>query len=247
MKKLGSVSSLPLRSESFVSFVVLIVLQGILCSSACAALVITEVMSSSAHPPGSSAHGDWWELTNTGSVGVNLHNYSWDDNHGLPGQTIFPNIIIDAGESILIVDESSDNLPSFKAAWELGHDVVALSRDVFAGLYLFRGLARTGDEVNLYDDADALVTTVNFGTADEGRTFGWDRGGVFLGFSVAGLYGAVVASGNGSGGPGIDVGSPGISVAEPASMTLTGIGLLGIAFASTRRRQFIRRSPEAQT
>lgn len=50
-----------------------------LCPTAHAALVITEVMSSSGHP-GGPANGDWFELHNSGASTLDLTGYYWDDD-----------------------------------------------------------------------------------------------------------------------------------------------------------------------
>lgn len=182
-----------------------------------AALVVTEVMSESLHPgettPGTgTANGDWWELTNTGPSAVNLGGHSWADSNHQAGETLFPPVLLTSGESVLIVNENLENIEGFRTAWGLPIDVVTLSKDAFTGIEGFHRFDPDGDEVNLYDLDDVLVTMVSFGVANLGVTFEWARGGESLGTSVAGEYGAYVAPGNGSGGPGLDIGSPGISV-----------------------------------
>jgi hypothetical protein len=182
-----------------------------------ASLVITEVMSSSLHPqettPGTgTANGDWWELTNTGPAQVNVGGYSWADADGLAGETPFPAVSIAVGESVVIVNENLDNIGGFRTAWGLPGSVVTLSKDLFIGTEGFHKFSSNGDEVNLFDPDDTLVTMVSFGVANPGTTFEWARGGESLGYSVAGEYGAYMAPGDGSGGPGSDVGSPGFSV-----------------------------------
>ena len=89
----------------------------LLASAAHGELVITEVMASSAHPtnvaPTPDANGDWWELTNTGSVAVDLTGYKWDDvpTPLSPTVSIFPpGVTIQPGESIIILEEPSENV-----------------------------------------------------------------------------------------------------------------------------------------
>ena len=75
-------------------------------------LVITEVMAQSA---GSGpTNGDWFELTNAGSNSINLSNYVWNDSSDVRADaTLFPNISINSGESIIIVDENNGNMPDW--------------------------------------------------------------------------------------------------------------------------------------
>ncbi len=189
-------------------------------ASAQGALVITEVLSQSAHPPG-SANGDWWELTNDGASSLNLQNYSWDDVDAIPGTSVFPNVTVGPGESILVVDESSANIGGFASAWDLPASVQVVSRELFTGPINFSGLSGGGDQVNLFDPSDSLLSSVSFGDADGGgKTFQWGTSGAFLGFSNAGTNGAFVADGDGAGGDGIDVGSPGLSVAGQIQTSL---------------------------
>ena len=84
----------------------------LLISAAQADLVITEVMAASSHTDVSS-DGDWWELTNTGSSAVTLAGYKWDDTlEAVPTVSIFPGVTIQAGESIIILQEDSRRTPS---------------------------------------------------------------------------------------------------------------------------------------
>lgn len=74
-----------------------------LCPTAHAALVITEVMSSSGHP-GGPANGDWFELHNSGASTLDLTGYYWDDD-GMFGNdgALFPSLSLSAGETVVIV------------------------------------------------------------------------------------------------------------------------------------------------
>lgn len=201
------------------------------------ALVITEVMSNSDHP-GGAANGDWFEITNAGTTSIDLTNYYWDD--GGPSANdgaLFPSLVINPGQSIVIVDENLTNLVGFVAAW--GGGFTAVSGASFTGPNTFSGLDAGGDQIQIWDaNPNAgpanLVASVTFGdSAGGGRSFEWDLAGNSLGFSAVGENGAFLASGNGAGGTGIDIGSPGLAVPEPSALLLGGMGLLALV----RRRR----------
>ena len=186
----------------------------LLASAAHGELVITEVMASSSHPtnvaPTPDANGDWWELTNTGSVAVDLTGYKWDDvpTPLSPTVSIFPpGVTIQPGESIIILEEPSENVATWKAAWGLSTTRV-LDRTQFSNMggEGFSGLGTSGDEVNLYDSGSVLVAHVEFGASVPGKSqaFHRDRTAVYGLHSEAGLQGAAASNLS----P-LDVGSPG--------------------------------------
>jgi hypothetical protein len=195
-----------------------------------AALVITEVMSSSNNP----TENDWWELTNTGPASVQLDGYYWDDD-GPAGNdgALFPAYMLGAGESLVIVEADAAN---FVAAWGGGFN--ALDQDDFTGNDTFSGLSSNGDQIELWDaDPNAgpanLLASVVFPKATQGFSFEWFTNGGSGGLSVAGEFGAFVAPGDEVGGAGTDVGSPGVSaVPSPGSLSC----LFGLAILAIRRR-----------
>ncbi len=197
-----------------------------------AGLVITEVMSSSAHP-GGPANGDWWELTNTGAAALSLNGYSFDDDSVTPGAAVFPNgISIAPGESILFVEESVANLTGWRAAWGVAPSVQAFSNAQFTGTY--SGLSSAGDQVNVYDIANQLAASVAFGASTSGFSFEWKKNGDSQGLSVVGENGAYQALSNGVAGPGVDIGSPGHAVPEPSTWALALLGVAGLVLARRR-------------
>ncbi|MES2657250.1 MAG: choice-of-anchor D domain-containing protein [Verrucomicrobiota bacterium] len=173
-------------------------------AAAHAELVITEVMQSSAHPsqtaPTPDANGDWWELTNTGSVAVNLSGYTWDDvpTPATPTVSIFPaGVSIQPGESIIILEEPQENVSTWRSAWGLTTATRVINRTQFGkmGGEAFSGLGAGGDEVNLYNPAGTLVAHVEFGTSIAGKSQAFLRDGtaIFGTYSLAGQHGAVTS------------------------------------------------------
>lgn len=167
-----------------------------LCCSAHADLVITEVMAQSSHTSGGAFDGDWWELTNTGTVAINLGGYRWDDTPtpATPSVSTFPSVTIQPGESIVILEENLANTVSWKTAWGLTSTQV-ISRDSFAGLNTeaFSGLSGpNGDEVNLYNPSGNLIASVAFGTSIAGKSQAFHRDGTRIHgvHSVVGFHGA---------------------------------------------------------
>ena len=181
-------------------------------------LVITEVMSNSAHP-GGPANGDWWELTNTGQKIIPLFGYVWNDEaNPSSGHSIFPNISINPQESILIVDELDTNFPTFLLSWR--QDFRAFSKSIFSGDTSFSNLNATSDSLYLYDENLNLVDFVLFPEAVNGFSFDWSRDGEALGLSQENERGAYRAFSDGKGGAGLDIASPGQSIVPEPSISL---------------------------
>ena len=189
-------------------------------------IVITEVMSDSA---GSGAtNGDWFEITNVGPSAINLNGYVWNDSADiLDDATLFPNLTINSGESIVIVDENAGNMPDWSASWGLSENVYG-KEDFLPfgpGGDDFSGLGGSGDIINIWDTSESITTSVSFGEATEGFSFQWDTSGNYLGLSSLGV--------NGSYSNGDDVASPGI-VPEPSTYALL-LGMIAFIFTALRR------------
>lgn len=214
-------------------------------ATASANLVITEVMSNSDNP-GGPGNGDWFELYNSGGSNVDLNGYYWDDDaNGTDQPSIFPNVSIAAGGTLLVVDENSGNTVDWEdTVWDIDEvaSATVVSKDEFSGDDDFSGLSAGGDAIYVWDgdptDSGSLVASVTFGDSDGGgKTFEWDSNGTSLGFSVAGENGAFTCPNDGDGGtPGVDVGSPGYVVVIPEPATLSLLALLGAALIGRRRR-----------
>jgi hypothetical protein len=223
-----------MTSTNFKTLFVAVAL-GCASSAAHAAIVITEVMSSSAHSGGTN-NGDWFELTNTGGSAVDITGWSWDDNTNTAGSANFGGLTsIAAGQSVIFTEETVGAEASWISAWGLsGVTVVNLGSSVFQGLGAL-------DSVNIYDASNALVSSVTLTAATAGFSFEWDTSGQSLGLSVVGENGAFRAVSNGQTtglGAGVDVGSPGFAaVPEPATFAVfAGAAALGIALSRRRKR-----------
>ncbi len=208
--------------------------------SAHGALVITEILSNSGHGAG-SANGDWWELTNTGTSAVSLDGYVWDtDISGASAATFAGGsaISIGSGSSIVITEET--DLTGFSSAWALPASQV-LTRNTFSGANVaaqFSSLLAAGGTIYLWDGLPSsggnLVTSATFGAATSGRSFRFDAGASTAVLSSSSDGFSFVATGNGAGGSGTDIGSPGVSslvpstAPEPSSVMLVSIALLGV-------------------
>lgn len=162
-------------------------------------LVITEVMASSRHTASSAYDGDWWELTNNGTSAINLSGYKWDDTPTptTPTVSIFPNVSIAAGESIIILAELAVDVAAWKTTWGLSTTQV-INRDQTAAMggESFSSFAATGDEVNLYDPTGQLVASTNFGASTAGlsQAFHPNETAIYGLNSVNGRHGAYLST-----------------------------------------------------
>ncbi|MDG2399229.1 MAG: lamin tail domain-containing protein [Akkermansiaceae bacterium] len=175
-----------------------------------AQLRITEVMSNSNHSD-TAANGDWFEITNTGSIAVNIAGYSFDDDDRRAGASgSFPAYVLQPGISMMVLNDASD--ATFRSLWNLDPSIRVIAN---AEISNFPGLGSGGDEVNLFNNSGGLVDRFTFGAATEGFSFakyndGQPVPGDLSSNSVLGAYE--------SDDPGEDIASPGISSNVPAPL-----------------------------
>ncbi len=193
--------------------------------SANAAIVITEVDSAAS---GNSAYGfDWIELTNTGSSAVDITGWKIDDNSNSSASAALLTGItsIAAGQSVIFGEGGS--LAAFVSNWFGGTAPAGFQFGTYSGSGL--GLGSSGDAVNIYNAANALIANVTFGAANNNASFDNSAGAnnaALAAFSLVGVNGAYAGADG-------RIGSPGAvsAVPLPAAVWLlgSGLGLLGAA------------------
>ena len=166
--------------------------------------------------PWSSGNGpvgaDWFEVTNSGSVALDITGWRMDDNSDSFGASVALNGItsIAPGESVIFLETA--NLASASAAfistWFGAHAPAGLQIGSYSGSGV--GLSTGGDKVNLFNAAGTLQASVSFGAADVTgtlRSFNNAAGvndGPVATLSAIGTSNAIVAAGDT-----LEVGSPG--------------------------------------
>ncbi len=180
------------------------------------AIVISEVA------PWSSANStlaaDWFEVTNTSSVAIDLTGWKMDDNsHAFASAVPLGGVTsIAPGEAVIFIETSDLATASaaFRSLWFGASPARVPQIGSYAGSGV--GLSSTADEVTLWDSAGNLVAGVGFGASPSAAPFAtFDNhagaGGtatplpVIATLSAAGVNGAFAAAGD----PG-EIGSPGV-------------------------------------
>ncbi|MBJ7355431.1 MAG: lamin tail domain-containing protein [Thermoleophilaceae bacterium] len=169
-------------------------------------LKVTEVS------PSSSSNGayqaDWFEVTNTGGVAVDITGWKVDDGSATFASAVALTGIgsIEPGQSVIFLEGDAAKANQFKTAWfgEYVPDGFAIGTYSGSGI----GLSSSGDQVNVYNADGTLITGVAFG-ASSAASFDNAAGAgastpplpTLSTFSVAGTNGAFTA--------GTETGSPG--------------------------------------
>ena len=196
-----------------------LLLAGISAGNSGAQLAITEVMSEASLEtnPGFN-RPDYWELTNFGTNGIRLDDYSFSDSRQTDALIRYPftNLVIRPVESIIFFRDqpnrsSVTNAARFRQWWGESQLPPALQ----IRTYLSPGFnGDAGDELWVYDAQSNVVDSVRFGQARTGRSFVYDpESGLFGLFSVRGIYEAFQAE------RGQDYGSPG-TTAGPSALRI---------------------------
>ena len=161
-------------------------------------LVVSEIMSGS---NASAWAADWFEIHNYGDTVVDLTGFSWDDESGISGTSVFPAMSIAAGEAIVVWNDVAANEDSLLVSWKLtAGSVQVISTDELNGS--FPSLSQNGDGVYLFDASGTDLTNSLYLSATAGYTVEFDTTGMATGVAVDGVNGAYTSSLG-------DVGSPG--------------------------------------
>jgi len=204
-------------------------------TSSQAAIIISEI-----DPTGSgnsTYKADWFELTNTGSIAVDITGWKMDDNSNSSSAAVGLRGVssIAPGQSVVFVEGMADGSTdatidaSFESAWFGSNVPNGFTIGNYGGSGV--GLGNTGDAVNIFDSTGTLVTRDDFGTATTGVSFDNSAGlnNVTLSqVSVAGVNGAFVS-------PTSETGSPGTVIPEPGACGLVLSGLTALGFVRRRR------------
>ena len=167
---------------------------------------------------------DWFELTNTGASAVDITGWKVDDNSHSPALALALTGVssIGAGQSVVFIEGSASTAAAFRSVWFGGNVPPGFTMGTYSGSGI--GLSTGGDEVNIYDASDALVTSVSFGAADNVspfQTFDNAAGasGAISQLSETGTNGAFVAANDPA-----EIGSPGSATLATGTTSSTSPG-----------------------
>lgn len=185
----------------------------------------------------SPVSADWFEITNFGSVAVDITGWKVDDssNSFAASVALVGITSIAPGESVIFVEGAAANAV-FVPTWFGGTAPAGLQIGRYSGSGI--GLSTGGDALNLFTAGGALVTRVDFGSSPASAPFAsFDNSaglsGVTLStLSAVGVNGAFLAAAGG------EIGSPGTVgvVPEPGSWAMLLAGAAVVAGAVRRRR-----------
>ncbi|HLP65158.1 SdiA-regulated domain-containing protein [Flavobacterium sp.] len=175
---------------------------------------------------------DWFEVTNTKAVAVNITGWKVDDSSQSPVAAVALNGItsINPGESVIFIE--TNDLPgkttAFLNNWFGTNPTSGLRIGNYTGSGI--GLSTGGDQVNLYNSSNVLQTSVVFGAspATAPYTSFDNKIGVnslvtpITQFSAVGINGAFIAANSTS-----EIGSPGSITTAPCP-TITVTANLGL-------------------
>jgi predicted extracellular nuclease len=197
---------------------------------ASAAIRITEWMYNGG---GANSIGEFVELTNLGPAAVDFTGWSFDDSSRVPGsQSLSAFGLVAPGESVVLTDNAAAD---FRTNWNLPAAVKIIGGNT-------NNLSR-GDEINVYDAANALVDRLTYGDQDIPGSIrtqlfsGNPNSAAALGVNNALLW-SLSATGDAFGSTTSaagEIGNPGAyPIPEPATLTLAAAALL-VSFGQRRR------------
>lgn len=123
---------------------------------------ITEVMSDSLNG------GDWFEITNSGNIELNLEGYGWRDQNDLREIIAFPSLVLPENESLVVLIGHDEH--TFTSWWALETEIRLHSFPTDHVPSPPR-LSGDGDEVNLYAPDGELIDTFETGFRHGGISF----------------------------------------------------------------------------
>jgi len=223
-------------NQQMKKIILIISLMAASLTGAQAALIITEVMSSS----GTGGTPDWFEVTNTGTSAVDITNFRFDDGSFRFGSSV-PLVGVTsmaAGQSVVFIETSTPltTIADFRTFWGGSATTAVIGSYTGAGVSLSSG----GDGASIFDTSEVSVAFVSFGAATTGSSFGYDLASYpnqngFGGLSVNGSNGAFISA-NALG----NIGSPGVAffpseVPEPSRLGFLGLSFIILLFTRSRR------------
>ena len=181
---------------------------------------------------------DWFEVTNTKAVAVDITGWKVDDNSQSPIASVPLNGItsINPGESVIFIETT--DLPtkttSFLNTWFGTNPTGGLRIGSYTGC---GGLGTGGDQVNLYNSGNVLQTSVLFGLSPAAAPYTTfdNKAGVnslvtpITQFSAVSINGAFIAANDAN-----EIGSPGAIFTTPCpTITATASPALASVCAGT--------------
>lgn len=173
---------------------------------------------------------DWFEVTNTKAVAVDITGWKIDDNSQSPSGAVALNGItgINPGESVIFIETNdlAGKTAAFLANWFGTNPSGSIRIGNYTGSGV--GLGTGGDQVNLYNNNGILQTSVLFGTSPTGTYATFDNAigrnslvAPITQMSAVGVNGAFIAFNNLS-----EIGSPGTIKTDPCpTITATATAL----------------------
>ncbi len=169
---------------------------------------------------GASYDGDWFELTNTGSTGVDLSGWRMNDdtNEFASGAQLEGVGSLEPGESAVFIEGDSTNAEAFEAFWFGASVPSGFKIGYYSGSGV--GLGGGGDAVTIFDAAGERITGVAYGSSTDDVTFDNSAGLGSSGETPATISTLSAVGVNGAFAAGGEIGSPGTIANGPVGPLL---------------------------